>query len=93
MIKLDMIHDVCQLSNTLLHELQQTQDYIKTFVRRLDGIENPQYRNILYMKYIECLTVEKIAERLCYTERHVNRLLSAARKEFYKNASADYNEM
>lgn len=87
MIELDTIHDVCQLSNTLMFELQQTQDYIKKFVRRLDGIENPQYRNILYMKYIECLTVEKIAERLNYTERHTNRLLRAAREEFYKNAT------
>lgn len=93
MIELENVHDVCELSNTLQHELQQTQNYIKDFVRRLDGIENPKFRNILYMKYIECLTVEQIAERLCYTERHTNRILAAARKEFYKNGDTDKDDM
>lgn len=82
-IKLDDVKQVLELSNTLTLELQKTQDYVKNFVRQLDGVQDPLYRNLLYQMYVEGLTIEQIAERMSYSERHICRLLSKAREEFY----------
>ena len=43
----------------------------------IDGLPDPLERQIATMRYLEGLTVRQIAYRLCYSERHVFRVLTA----------------
>lgn len=63
----------------LQNELEQTQRFYKKCVEALDKIDNPKFRNLLFMKYFEGLTIEQIAQELNYSERQVVRLLKQAK--------------
>ena len=47
-------------------------------------VENPFYQAILYNKYINGKTIEKIAEETCYSVRNINRLHKLALGELEK---------
>ena len=63
----------------LQQELEQTQRFYKKCVEALDKVDNPKFRNLLFMKYFEGLTIEQIADELNYSERQVVRLLKQAK--------------
>ena len=70
----------------LQQELEQTQRFYKKCVEALDKVDNPKFRNLLFMKYFEGLTIEQIAEELNYSERQVVRLLKQAKAALYDTA-------
>ena len=53
-------------------------------ISQIDGIENETYYEILFARYIEKKTFEKIADEMTYSFRNVTRLHGTALQEFEK---------
>ena len=53
-------------------------------ISQIDGIENETYYEILFARYIEKKTFEKIADEMTYSFRNVTRLNGRALQEFEK---------
>ena len=53
-------------------------------ISQIDGIENETYYAILFERYIEKKTFEKIADEMTYSFRNVTRLHGRALQEFEK---------
>ena len=53
-------------------------------ISQIDGIENETYHEILFARYIERKTFEKIADEMTYSFRNVTRLHGRALQEFEK---------
>ena len=53
-------------------------------ISQIDGIENETYYEILFARYIEKKTFEKIADEMTYSFRNVTRLHGRALQEFEK---------
>ena len=53
-------------------------------ISQIDGIENETYYAILFARYIEKKTFEKIADEMTYSFRNVTRLHGRALQEFEK---------
>lgn len=54
-------------------------------ISQIDKIENETYYEILFARYIEKKTFEKIADEMTYSWRQVIRLHGRALQEFEKN--------
>lgn len=46
--------------------------------RRIDRVDDSIYRSILQMYYLNGLTFDQIAEKMCYSRRHITRLYQKA---------------
>lgn len=53
-------------------------------ISQIDGIENETYYEILFARYIEKKTFEKIADEMTYSFRNVTRIHGRALQEFEK---------
>ena len=53
-------------------------------ISQIDGIENETYYEILFARYIEKKTFEKIADEMTYSFRNVTRLHGRALQQFEK---------
>ena len=60
-------------------------------ISQIDGIENETYYEILFARYIEKKTFEKIADEMTYSWRQVIRLHGRALQEFEKKYGNTYN--
>ncbi|MBR5091776.1 MAG: DUF1492 domain-containing protein [Ruminiclostridium sp.] len=58
-----------------IDRLVEIKDYIKSVI---SSLENEAERLVLWRRYILHMSAEEIAERLCYSHRHVTRLLKSA---------------
>lgn len=67
----------------LARKLQDIQDEIAELEDWLDGVDNPELRDILRLQYINGLTQEEIAEGLGYSVITIKRRL----KTFWDNKS------
>ncbi len=56
----------------------------KNIENKINEIENLVYREVLIRRYIYGETNEHIADELCYSARHIQRIMSAAVLEFQK---------
>ncbi len=45
---------------------------------KISAVKNPDYRELLFRKYINGETLEQIGESMCYSARHVQRMLNNA---------------
>lgn len=59
-------------------------------ISQIDGIENEIYYEILFARYIEKKTFEKIADEMTYSWRQVIRLHGRALQEFEKKYGNTY---
>ena len=59
-------------------------------ISQIDGIENETYYEILFARYIEKKTFEKIADEMTYSWRQVIRLHGRALQEFEKKYGNTY---
>ena len=60
-------------------------------ISQIDGIENETYYEILFARYIEKKTFEKIADEMTYSFRNVTRLHGRALQDFEKKYGNLYN--
>lgn len=59
-------------------------------ISQIDGIENEIYYEILFARYIEKKTFEKIADELSYSWRQIIRLHGRTLQEFEKKYGSTY---
>ncbi len=45
---------------------------------KISAVENTENRELLFRKYINGETLEEIGDKLCYSARHVQRLINSA---------------
>lgn len=53
-------------------------------MERIHRISRPEYVELLYLRYVETMSWEAIAEKMKFTERHIYRMHGAALMEFKK---------
>ena len=59
-------------------------------IAQIDGIEDEMLYQVLFARYIEKKTFEKIAEELNYSPRQISRLHERVLAEFEKKYGAEY---
>ena len=59
-------------------------------VSQIDGIDNETYYHILFARYVEKKTFEKIADEMTYSFRNTTRLHGRALQEFEKKYGKTY---
>ena len=59
----------------LLESVTETAEDIAT---KISSVENTENRELLFRKYINGETLEEIGDKLCYSARHVQRLINSA---------------
>lgn len=70
-----------KLKRRLGEKLCSIQDEIAELEQWLDGVEDPQTRDILRLQYVNGLTQEEIAEELGYSVRTIKRKLHSFWKD------------
>ncbi len=80
----------------LLHQLDKIiYEYIdrkNEIIIQIDSIENEIFYDILFSRYIEQKTFERIAQDMNYSFRQITRLHEKALKEFEKKYGIKYLE-
>lgn len=59
-------------------------------ISQIDGIENEDYYQVLFARYIEKKTFEKIADEMSYSFRNTTRIHGRALQEFEKKYGDTY---
>ena len=74
----DLIADKMELEERIKRLTQKKSGLKKQILEEIDTLEDPRYCEILEAFFIECLSLDDIADREGYTVRHVYRLYSEA---------------
>lgn len=65
-------------------EISRCRQIAGNIENKINEIENLTYREVLIRRYIYGETNEHIAEALCYSARHIQRIMNDAVEEFKK---------
>lgn len=65
-------------------EISTCRQIARNIEKRICDIPDFTYREVLIRRYIYGETNEKIAEALCYSARHIQRIIGEALKEYDK---------
>lgn len=74
----DLLVDKLELEERIARLKAKGKKLKNEILEEIDTLDDPRYCEILEAYFIDGLTLEKIAEKECYTERHVYRLYSEA---------------
>ena len=58
--------------------LESVTETVEDIAARISAVENTENRELLFRKYINGETLEEIGDKLCYSARHVQRLINSA---------------
>lgn len=75
---------IAEMEEKLDKLIDEYVDKKNLIISQIDGIENETYYEILFARYIEKKTFEKIADEMTYSFRNVTRLHGRALQEFEK---------
>ena len=82
-LKLDKeIYKNC--AKTIDEEILRCRNIASSIKNKINEIDNLTYREVLIRRYVYGETNEHIAEQLCYSARHIQRLTTIAVAEFQK---------
>lgn len=65
-----------ELKKRLYEKLGKIQSERWELENWLDGVQDPELRTILRMQYVDGMTIEEVADELCYSVRTINRKLA-----------------
>lgn len=74
----DLISDRKELEDRITRLKAKSKILKSEILEEIDTLDDPRYCEILEAYFIDGYTLEKIAEKECYTDRHVFRLYSEA---------------
>ena len=86
---------IARLSEMEIKLADMIDEYITkkgVIVSQIDGILNEEHYSLLFSKYVEKKTLEKIADEMNYSFRHITRLHGSALVEFEKKYGYLYLE-
>lgn len=72
----DLIADKTELEERIQRLKVKGRRFRSEILNEIDTLEDPRYADILESYFIDCLSLEDIAEEKAYTTRHVYRLYS-----------------
>lgn len=72
----DMILEKIELEKRIERLKAKSKKLRSETLEEIDRVEDPRYSEILEAFFIDCMTLEEIAENMNYTDRHVYRLYS-----------------
>lgn len=75
---------IAEMEEKLDKLIDEYVDKKNLIISQIDGIENETYYEILFARYIEKKTFEKIADEMTYSFRNVTRLHGRALHDFEK---------
>lgn len=84
---LDMVKQIKEIKLSLINSTNELISIQNDAISKIDSIDNYIYRTILYLHYVDNLTLDKIAEKTCYSRRHISRLHSDALHCYNQNVS------
>ena len=74
----ELISDKLELEKRIARLKKKSKNIKSEILEEIDSLDDPRYCEILEAYFIECLSIEDIAEREMYTTRHVYRLYDKA---------------
>lgn len=74
----DLIADKMDLEDRIKRLKAKSRNLKKSVYEEIDTLEDPRYCEVLEAYFVDCLSIEEIAERMSYTERHVYALYKEA---------------
>lgn len=74
----DLIADKIELEERIERLKRKKSDLKRQILEEIDSLEDPRYCEILEAFFIDCLSLDDIADQEGYTVRHVYRLYSEA---------------
>ena len=87
-----MSDKLIDLERTLNQEIEAYQLMKNEQINRIQSLSKPEYMEVLYKRYVEYKTVERISYEMNYTYKYTSRLIANAVKEFEKqNTTKDEN--
>ena len=72
------------IENNIIKETAELEEEKQNTLEVIRRLEKPEYVEVLYLRYVELMGWEKIADKMCYSNKHVLRLHKAALEEFAK---------
>lgn len=84
------IAKIIEIENKIDNLIDEYVDKKNVIVSQIDSMENETYYEILFARYIEKKTFEKIADEMSYSWRQIIRLHGRALQEFEKNYGKIY---
>lgn len=74
----ELLSDKIELENRIKQLKAKKSDLKRDILQEIDSLEDPRYCEILESFFIDCLTLEDIADNEGYSVRHVYRLYDEA---------------
>ena len=74
----DLTADKIELEQRIARLKEKSKILKREILEEIDSLEDPRYCEVLEAYFIDGYTLEQIAEKECYTDRHVFRLYSEA---------------
>lgn len=88
--KLSMaVAKIVDLEKEIYDEIEHLKIVRRDIIDKISTVENPMYRDVLYMRYVNHLTFEQIAVNLDKSWRHIIRVHGYALKNFSKKIKKD----
>ena len=81
---------IAEMEEKLDKLIDEYVDKKNLIISQIDGIENETYYEILFARYIEKKTFEKIADEMNYSFRNTTRLHGRALREFERKFGKTY---
>lgn len=70
------------IENNIIRETAELEEEKQHTLEEIRRLEKPEYVEVLYLRYVELMGWEKIADKMRYSDKHVLRLHKAALEEF-----------
>lgn len=74
----DLIADKIDLEKRIKRLKSKSRNLKEEIIDEIDTLDDPRYCEVLEAYFIDCLTIEEIADKEGYTERHMYRLYNEA---------------
>jgi DNA-directed RNA polymerase specialized sigma subunit len=72
----DLIADKIELEERIERLKERGVRQRREILEEIDSLEDPKHAEVLELFFINCLTLEEIADKLRYSDRHVYRIYS-----------------
>lgn len=70
----ELLSNKIELENRIKRLKDKSQTIKSEILEEIDSVDDPRYCEVLEAYFIDCLSIDDIAEREAYTSRHIYRL-------------------
>lgn len=66
----------------IIRETAELEEEKRRILEEIQRLAKPEYAEVLYLRYVELLSWEKVADKMCYSRRYTLSIHKAALEEF-----------